>query len=51
VHLVLEYFAPPDMVDGTGETPMAGMAGFVVDPADPEAMNLARTIIASFAIN
>jgi hypothetical protein len=48
--MMLEYFSPAAF-GRAGETPMAGMAGLVVDPADAEAMNLARAIIASFAID
>jgi hypothetical protein len=50
VHLVLEYFSPPDVVDRTGGASMSGIATMLVDRADSEAMNLARAIVASFAI-
>jgi hypothetical protein len=51
IQMLLEYFSPPDVVGSTGDAPMTGTAAMLVDAADPEAMNLARTIIASFAID
>jgi len=50
VHMVLECFSPAG-VGSTGQNPMAGMASLLLEPADAEAMNLARTIIGSFAID
>jgi hypothetical protein len=51
VYMTLEYFSPVEGNGGPGDGPVGGSATLVVDAADPRAMNLARALIGSFALD